>query len=101
MYNGRGQYRDCVGQSACSDACLRHKEAHRRAFPFRLRARCFSVLLVMLHQPNPSYCTQITWDDLQAAERAVGEFGGDNRAGVQVNSGLNYSSCPKACHTQP
>ncbi len=36
---------------------------------------------------NPTICTQITWDDLQAAERAVGEFGGDNRAGVQVNSG--------------
>jgi len=28
---------------------------------------------------------QITWDDLKAAEHAVGEFGGDNRAGVQVN----------------
>ena len=26
---------------------------------------------------------QITWEDLTAAETAVGEFGGDNRAGVQ------------------
>ena len=26
---------------------------------------------------------QITWEDLKAAEEAVGEFGGDNRAGVQ------------------
>lgn len=26
---------------------------------------------------------QITWDDLKAAERAVGDFGSDNRAGVQ------------------
>ena len=26
---------------------------------------------------------QITWDDLKAAETAVGEFGGDNRAGIQ------------------
>ncbi|KAK9810495.1 hypothetical protein WJX72_011751 [[Myrmecia] bisecta] len=26
---------------------------------------------------------EITWEDLQAAENAVGEFGGDNRAGVQ------------------
>lgn len=26
---------------------------------------------------------QITWEDLQAAEKAVGAFGGDNRAGVQ------------------
>ena len=26
---------------------------------------------------------QITWEDLAAAEAAVGEFGGDNRAGVQ------------------
>ena len=29
---------------------------------------------------------QITWDDLKAAEHAVGEFGGDNRAGVQVSA---------------
>ena len=26
---------------------------------------------------------QITWDDLRAAENAVGDFGSDNRAGVQ------------------
>mmetsp|Transcript_10904 Transcript_10904/g.32683 ORF Transcript_10904/g.32683 Transcript_10904/m.32683 type:complete len:564 (+) Transcript_10904:207-1898(+) len=26
---------------------------------------------------------EITWEDLQAAEKAVGAFGGDNRAGVQ------------------
>lgn len=26
---------------------------------------------------------QITWDDLKAAEDAVGDFGSDNRAGVQ------------------
>ena len=26
---------------------------------------------------------QITWEDLAAAEQAVGTFGGDNRAGVQ------------------
>ena len=26
---------------------------------------------------------QITWDDLKAAESAVGDFGSDNRAGVQ------------------
>ena len=26
---------------------------------------------------------QITWEDLKAAEMAVGEFGGDNRAGVE------------------
>lgn len=25
----------------------------------------------------------MTWEDLQAAEEAVGEFGGDNRAGVE------------------
>lgn len=28
-------------------------------------------------------CLQITWEDLKAAEMAVGEFGGDNRAGVE------------------
>lgn len=28
-------------------------------------------------------CVQITWEDLAAAEQAVGTFGGDNRAGVQ------------------
>jgi stage III sporulation protein SpoIIIAA len=28
-------------------------------------------------------CLQITWEDLKAAEAAVGDFGGDNRAGVQ------------------
>jgi stage III sporulation protein SpoIIIAA len=27
--------------------------------------------------------SQITWEDLAAAEAAVGDFGGDNRAGVQ------------------
>lgn len=26
---------------------------------------------------------QITWDDLKAAEDAVGDFGSDNRAGIQ------------------
>lgn len=26
---------------------------------------------------------QVTWEDLAAAEQAVGTFGGDNRAGVQ------------------
>ena len=26
---------------------------------------------------------QITWEDLKAAEQAVGDFGSDNRAGVQ------------------
>ena len=26
-------------------------------------------------------CFQISWDDLKDAEAAVGEFGGDNRAG--------------------
>lgn len=30
-----------------------------------------------------SSCLQITWEDLKAAEMAVGEFGGDNRAGVE------------------
>ena len=30
-----------------------------------------------------SRCLQITWEDLKAAEMAVGEFGGDNRAGVE------------------
>lgn len=29
------------------------------------------------------WCAQITWEDLKAAEAAVGDFGGDNRAGVQ------------------
>ena len=30
-----------------------------------------------------SLLLQITWDDLKAAEDAVGDFGSDNRAGVQ------------------
>ena len=29
------------------------------------------------------YAVQITWEDLKAAEEAVGDFGSDNRAGVQ------------------
>ena len=29
------------------------------------------------------YAVQITWEDLKAAEQAVGDFGSDNRAGVQ------------------
>ena len=34
----------------------------------------------------PTCCpaaVQITWEDLKAAEQAVGDFGSDNRAGVQ------------------
>ena len=36
---------------------------------------------------------QITWDDLKAAEHAVGEFGGDNRAGVQVSNANERILC--------
>jgi len=45
----------------------------------------------VLHFREPSYevLLQITWKDLKAAEQAVGEFGGDNRAGVQVQSIAN------------
>ncbi len=32
---------------------------------------------------DKSVIAQITWDDLKAAEKAVGDFGSDNRAGVQ------------------
>lgn len=32
---------------------------------------------------NSLMFVQITWEDLAAAEQAVGTFGGDNRAGVQ------------------
>lgn len=39
---------------------------------------------------RPASCVQITWEDLKAAEEAVGEFGGDNRAGVQVNLRLKW-----------
>ncbi len=32
---------------------------------------------------SKSLLLQITWEDLKAAEQAVGDFGSDNRAGVQ------------------
>lgn len=35
-----------------------------------------------MNYPSSSY-PQVTWEDLAAAEQAVGTFGGDNRAGVQ------------------
>ncbi len=42
------------------------------------------VLNNMLQVPALSLCLlQITWEDLKAAEQAVGDFGSDNRAGVQ------------------
>ena len=42
------------------------------------------VLNQMTGVPALTLCiVQITWEDLKAAEAAVGDFGSDNRAGVQ------------------
>lgn len=43
--------------------------------------RCCSIFDGSFQELHHSL--QITWEDLKAAEAAVGDFGGDNRAGVQ------------------
>ena len=56
-----------------------------------VQVACVLVVMDSSHAPaHASLChqwrtpgVQITWDDLKAAESAVGDFGSDNRAGVQ------------------
>ena len=63
---------------------------HTNRFQCRLCRRCSfglsssNALACALQQYQLRVSgVQITWDDLKAAESAVGDFGSDNRAGVQ------------------
>ncbi len=64
----------------------KHKDA-LPTDPVIWNAQLLTLVLFIRSDRLTSYGmdVQITWDDLKAAEHAVGEFGGDNRAGVQVN----------------
>ena len=67
--------------SGCSAVCSTQLDSTRLLLQLLL-------LRVLLENRPMSHVmdVQITWDDLKAAEHAVGEFGGDNRAGVQVSN---------------